>query len=284
MTVRIVTDSTSDIPPELAAELGITVVPIYVRFGTQTYRDGVDIEPDRFFEMLVSSPFHPATSQPTPEDFELVYSDLCGESDGIVSIHISSRISGTYNSAEIARNNLASKCPIEIIDSGLNSCGLALVVLAAARAAREGKDFESVLRETHTALEQCDMFGVFATMTYLARGGRINRTISMAANFLNVMPLLTFHKGEIVRAGLARSISRGIDRLVEFAESKKDIRELVVVHAAAPFNAEKLRKRLAHVFPEENILTFSMGAGLGVHGGPGVLLVGTRAGNSTATP
>lgn len=280
MVVRVVTDSTSDIPPDLAAVLGITIVPIYVRFEHTVYRDGVDIDPDRFFQMLTATQQTLATSQPNPEDFEHVYTDLCAVSDGIVSVHISSKISGTCNSARIARNNLAAACPIVVIDSGLNSAGLALVTMAAAASARQGKDFQSVIQDTRKAIEQSDMFGFFATMKYLARSGRVNKTIGMAASILNVMPLLTFHEGEIIRAGLVRSISKGVERLISFVEGKKDLVELIVVHAAVPDQAVKLKQKLGWFFPEDDIKVFPMGAGLGVHGGPGVLLVGTK----TATP
>ena len=102
MRVKVITDSTSDIPPELAGLLDITIVPVYVQFGDIVYRDGVEITSDEFFQKLTSLPVHPATSQPTPEDFIKVYSKYCNNVDGIVSIHISAKISGTYNSALLA--------------------------------------------------------------------------------------------------------------------------------------------------------------------------------------
>jgi DegV family protein with EDD domain len=127
MRVQIITDSTSDMPEGLKEKLGIRVVPIYVRFGEKTYRDGVDITKEEFYHMLMSSSSHPATSQPNPEDFASVFKEYCNNTDGIVSIHVSSKISGTYNSANIARKTLQSRCPIEIIDSGFNSGGLGLI-------------------------------------------------------------------------------------------------------------------------------------------------------------
>ncbi len=276
MSVKIITDSTSDIPQDMAEELGIRVVPIYVRFDDKIYRDGVDIQSDEFYEMLATSPRHPATSQPTPEDFESVYNEYCEDVDGIVSIHVSSKISGTYNSAMIAQKMLGSRCPIEVVDSQFNSAGLALITMAAARLANAGEGLEAVMAEVRRAISQVHMFGVFETMKYLARSGRVSRAIVTAANILKVMPLLTFHEGEIVRSGLVRSISQGMDRLYKFVEIKKNIMELVIVHSAVPEQAEKLKKRLGWLFPEEQITTLKMGAGLGVHGGPGVLLVGLR--------
>ena len=276
MTVKVITDSTCDIPAELTEELGIRVVPVYLRFGDKVYRDGVDIQSDELYEMLTTSPHHPATSQPTPEDFTSVYKDYYESVDGIISIHISSKVSGTYNSALIAKKTMESRCPIEVIDSKFNSAGLAIIVMAAARMAQDGRDMETIVEETRRAIDQVHMFGVFETMKYLARSGRISKAIVKAASILNVVPLLTFHEGEIVRAGLVRSFSKGLDKIYEFAESKPNISELIIVHSAIPEKAEAFRKRLGWLFPEEDIRIMKLGAGLGVHGGPGVLLIGLR--------
>ncbi|MCJ7605216.1 MAG: DegV family protein, partial [Dehalococcoidales bacterium] len=276
MTIKIVTDSTSDIPRELAGEMGITVVPVYVRFNNRIYRDGVDIGPDEFLRMLAESPHHPATSQPTPEDFENAYEEICDGVDGIVSIHVSSKTSGTCNSAAIARKNLDSPCPIEVIDSGFTSAGLALVTMTAARLAQAGEDYDTVLRGVHSAIQQTDMLGMFETMKYLARSGRVSKAIGTVASILNVMPLLTFREGEIIRAGLVRSASRGMDRLYRFVEEKENLAEVIIVHSAVPEQAEKLRKRIGWLFPEDSIRVMNLCAGIGVHGGPGALMVGVR--------
>jgi DegV family protein with EDD domain len=276
VNIQIITDSTSDIPQDLAEELGIRVVPVYVRFNDKIYRDGVDIKNEEFYKKLATSPHHPATSQPTPEDFENVYKEYCDKVDGIISIHISSKISGTCNSAHIARKMLQSECPIEVVDSQFNSAGLAMVAMAAARLAKTGKSLAAIMEEVRRTIGKVHMFGVFETMKYLARSGRISKTIVTAANILNVRPLLTFREGEIIRAGLVRSFSKGMDRLYRFVESQKDIAELAIVHSVIPERAEQLKKRLAWLFPEEQIRIMTLGAGLGVHGGPGVLLVGLR--------
>ena len=276
MTVQVITDSTSDMPEGMADELGIRVVPIYLRFGSETYRDGVDITRDEFYSKLASSPFHPATSQPNPEDFTSVYKEYCDSVDGIVSIHISSKISGTVNSATMAKKTLESHCPIEIIDSRMNSGGLGLVVTAAARKAQSGVSFSEVVNEAKKAVNEVRMFGMFETMKYLARSGRVNKTIATASRILNVMPLLTFHDGEIVRAGLVRAISKGTDKIYEFVKKNTPISELVIVHSKIIDQANQIRKRLAEFIEEEKIAIAELGAGLGVHGGPGVLLAAVR--------
>jgi DegV family protein with EDD domain len=276
MKVQIITDSTSDIPPEMAKGLGIRIVPIYVRIGERVYRDGVDINSDDFYRMLTTSSKHPATSQPTPEDFEGTYKQYCDKVDGVISIHISSKISGTYNSAMIAKKNLQVHCPIEVIDSRFNSAGLALVVMAAAKLTRTSASLNTIVEEIRRVISRVHMLGMFDTMKYLARSGRVPRAIVAAANILDVKPLLTFREGEIVRAGLVRSFKRGVEKLYKFVEEKKHILEIVIVHSAIPEKAEEFRKRLAHFIPEKEIKIMHMGPGLGVHGGPGVLLVAVQ--------
>jgi DegV family protein with EDD domain len=276
MNIQVVTDSTADMPEGTAAELGIRVVPIYLRFGEKTYRDGVEITKDDFYTMLASSPFHPASSQPNPEDFTGVFREYCENIGGIVSIHISSKISGTFNSANIAKKTLNSQCPIEIIDSGLNSGGLGLVVTAAAKAAQAGGTMAEVVNEANKAVKEVRMFGMFETMKYLARSGRVNKTIAVASSVLHVMPLLTFHEGEIVRSGLVRALSKGMDRIYDFVKNNSPIKELTVVHSQVIDQAIELKKRLSEFISEEKISIAELGAGLGVHGGPGVLLAAIR--------
>jgi DegV family protein with EDD domain len=276
MKVQVITDSTSDMPEGTADKLGVRVVPIYLRFGEKTYRDGVDITRDDFYTMLASSPEHPATSQPNPEDFTAVFKEYCSNTEGIVSIHISSRISGTCNSARIARTTLKSHCPIEIVDSKFNSAGLGMVVMAAARAAKNGAGLAEVLDEVNKAINEVRMFGMFETMKYLARSGRVNKTIAAASRILNVMPLLTFRDGEIVRAGLVRAVTKGMHRIHQFVKTNTPLKELIIVHSKVSDRAERLKEMLREFIDEEKIAIVELGAGLGVHGGPGVLLAAIR--------
>ena len=280
MAFQIITDSTSDIPLETAKELGIRVVPIYVRFGDQLFRDGVDIQSEALYAMLTSAThWYPATSQPTPDDFTAVYKEYCGKCDGIVSIHISSKISGTCNAASIAKKAVSDKCAIEVIDSQFNSGGLALVAMYAAKLAKSAKSITQLADDIRECISHVYMFGYFDTMKYLALGGRLPRVIAAAANFMNVKPLLTFRDGDITRAGLVRSFARGAEKLYEFVKSKKNIVDMVVVHSAITEQADKFRRRLGEFFPAEKISILELGAGLGVHGGPGVLLVALRVGD-----
>jgi DegV family protein with EDD domain len=276
LKVKIITDSTIDLDPELLRSLDVSVVPIYIRFGDRVFQDGVNITKREFYQLLKSSPVHPATSQPPPEDFARCYVEAMKTSDGIISIHVSSRISGTVNSANMAKKIMGKAFPLEVIDSQFNSAGLGLVVKTAANLAQKGAMLPEVLAETHKVINQVHMFGMFETMKYLALSGRVNKAIVAAANFLNVKPMLTFKDGEIIRAGLVRTISRGMDRIVEFAKARTPLREITIVHSNIPDQAQELKKRLSGLIEKELISITELGAALGVHGGPGVLVLALR--------
>jgi len=148
--------------------------------------------------------------------------------------------------------------------------------MAAARLAKSGAGLSEVIGEANRAINQVGMFGMFETMKYLARSGRVNKTIATASRILNVMPLLTFHDGEIVRAGLVRTISKGIDKIYDYVKNNTPISELIIVHSMVAGQANQMKQRLLEFIEEEKISITELGAGLGVHGGPGVLLAAIR--------
>ena len=175
MPVRVVTDSTADLSPALARELGVTVVPVYTRFGEEVYRDGVDISHDEFYRKLAESPFHPATAQPSPGDFADTYRRLARETDEIISIQVTSKLSGTFSSALRGRELAQTKCRIEVVDSLSVSMGLGLMVMAAARLSRAGESLQRITDEVKQAITQVHLFGLLDTLRYLIWGGRIAR-------------------------------------------------------------------------------------------------------------
>jgi DegV family protein with EDD domain len=264
------------LPADIAQEYQINIVPTYVRFGEHVYRDGVDLTPGQFYDKLRDSNIIPSTSQPSPEDFFIVFSEAVNNFSGIVSIHISSKISGTYNSALVAKHLLPDTFPIEVIDSRFNSAGLALTVLTAAKSAREGKDIQTITSDTLKAISEIKMFGMFSTTKYLARSGRVNKAIALAGSILNVKPLMTFHDGEIVRAGFVRTVPQGINRILKFIESRMPFSELIIVHSKIPEQADQLKTMATKYIDSNRIIVSQLGASLGVHGGPGVLLVAVR--------
>lgn len=273
MTVKVVTDSTADLPESTARELDITVVPVYVRFGAAVYRDGIDIRQDEFYQKLQESPVHPTTSQPTPADFASAYRELSKETEAIVSIHVTSKLSGTYNSALRGKEMAEARYPIEVVDSGSVSMGLGLVVMAAARVARTGEGLPRVLAEARQAIRQLRLLGLLDTLKYLLRGGRIGKAKALLGSLLNVKPVLTMRDGELSPVGLTRTRTRGVERLFELARNAINIQELAIVHSTTPGEAISLRERIASFLDIKRIHLSRLGPALGVYGGPGTLIL-----------
>ena len=276
MSVKIVTDSTSDISHEQASKLDIEVVPGYVRFGKVIYRDGVDISKTWFYKELASSPFHPITSEATPKDFAKVYSRCASETDEIVSIHISSKISRMYHSAQKGKKMAKAKCSIELVDSQFASIGMALIVFAAARVAKEGGSIEDVVQAAKISIAQTNMLGFFDTMKYIARGGRTGKHLLELSHILHIKPLLALQNGEITVEGIARTHASGIEELTKFVEEVPEIYDLGIAYSTDYDSAEALRHRLNPIFPEQRTYMGQIGAALGAHCGPDAFFVAFR--------
>jgi DegV family protein with EDD domain len=276
MSVRIVTDSTCDLPPELADELGISIVPVYVRFGQVSYQDGVDIDRDELYRRLVSSPVHPTTSQPTPADFAKVYQRLSKETDNIVSIHVTEKLSGTCNSALQGKELAATKCNIAVIDSESVTMGLGMMALVAARKAAAGESFQSVIAEVKQAISSTHMLGMFDTLRYLVLGGRIGKARALVGSIISVKPVLTMRNGELQPVGNVRTRNKGIERLIDFVKNALGIQELAVMHTTTPDEARGLKERLSSLVEANRFHLAQLGPALGVYGGPGMLAVALR--------
>jgi len=276
MAVKIVTDSTADISPEVARDLGISIVPVYVRFGDKVYRDGVDISKAELYDWLETSPVHPATSQPSPQDFAKVYTDCARDAESIVSIHLTSKLSGTCNSALQGKEISNTKCPIEIIDSRVTTVGLAIIVMAAARLARAKSDLSAIIEEAREAVSQIRIFGIFDTMKYLVLGGRVGKVPAAVTSVLQIKPLFTFKNGELVPTGLARTYASGLDKLYEFAKKNAALQDLAIAYTTGREHANQMKTRLGSLFPVEKISVTQIGPALGVHGGPGLLALALR--------
>lgn len=273
MAVKIVTDSTADLPPGVAEKLGISVVPLYVRFGDKLYRDRIDISEDEFYERLVNGPVHPGTSQPTPQDFAAAYKELAKGADGILSIHISGKLSGTCHSALGAKQLLESSCPIEVIDSQWTSIALGLIAMKMADGAKAGKGLQELAAEAKTLIHDLHYLGFFDTLKYLQLGGRIGKAQSLLGSLLNVKPLLTLKEGEFHPVGRVRTFSKAKDRLFEFVNEGGKLGDVAVVHSTTPDEAEAMADRLGSLFNRKKILIARLGPVLGTHAGPGALFV-----------
>ena len=210
MAVRIVTDSTSDLPGDVVERLGITVVAQNVHFGTETYKDNVTITPDTFFSMLASSKELPKTSQASPGEFKEVYDQVGDGADGIVSIHVAAKLSGTYNSAVQARELTTAQCPVEVIDTAQASMGEGLVVIAAAEAANAGASMDEVAAVARNAAGRSHCMALLETLEYLQKGGRIGKAQAMLGSILQIKPMILVRDGEVHELGKARTFREGV--------------------------------------------------------------------------
>lgn len=271
MTVRVVTDSTSDISQVEAERLGITVVPLNIHFGTEQLRDGVDILPEQFFQRLVESKVLPKTSQPSAGAFLDVYQKLAQDTDQILTIHISGRLSGTGNSARAARDVLNSKATIEIVDSGTVSWPLGFAVRTAQEAALAGKNIEECAAVARGAIDRTKLIFLLDTLEYLQRGGRIGRARAWIGQMFNIKPILTIRDGEIAPLERVRSRMRAEERVFELATADQHPEHLAVAHSSTTEEAERWAERLGGTRPGVPVDVRWLGPVVGVYAGPNVL-------------
>jgi len=276
--LRVVTDSVADIPPKLAEELAITIVPFYVRFGDEVYRDGVDLSTEEFYRKLMSNRRLPVSSTPSPGEIAKVYDRLADETDKILSIHVSSKLTATYEVALQAREQMKRKCRVEVVDSKSGAMGEGLVVITAAREAQAGADLDRVADIARKAVLKSHVHMCFDTLEYLRRGGRIGKAQALLGSVLRVNPIVGVRDGEVHPFGRERSRAKAIDRLFDFVKSLPSMRELAVEHATNPGEAEALADRLGALFPRERIYISTVAPAIGVHVGPRVIAVSALEG------
>lgn len=271
MAVRIVTDSTADIPQALAAELGISVVPLTVHFGEEAYQDGVDLDAAAFLAKLATSPVLPRTAQPSPEAFGRIYRELVGQRDEVVSIHISGKLSGTLNSALIARQELSDPEVVTVVDSLWTSMAQGIVVANAARVAQQSGTREEVLRAVQEAIPRMHLLLFCDTLEYLQKGGRIGRAAAFLGGLLNVKPMITLRDGEVHPVERVRTRNRALERLWEWAQGFSSVQEFCVLHSASLEDAQALHLRMVERFPRAIAHLASVGPVIATHIGPGAV-------------
>jgi len=276
LTIKVVTDSTADLPPELIQELDITIVPAYVGFGNKTYRDGVDISQDEVYHKMVTENIPATTSQPPPADFADVYKKLLKETDEIVSIQATSKLSGLYSSALQGKDMASGGNRIAVVDSLSVSMGLGLLTLLAARMARDEESLSSIVEELRQSIPHTHLWGLFDTLKYLLRGGRIGKAKALLGSMLNIKPVLTMHDGELHPSGFARNRAKGIERLINNLKNAVNVQEVAVVHSTTLIDAQTLKERISSFFDRSSIHVSRLGPALGVHGGPGTLVLALR--------
>jgi DegV family protein with EDD domain len=267
--IHLVTDSTSDITPSDAAALGVSVVPLVVRFGNEQYRDGVDIDADAFYAKLEHTDAHPSTSQPSPEVFAALFRTLLADpADQVVGLHISSKLSGTLQSARLAAQGFDAD-RVHLVDTESVSGGLQLLVRAALDDIKAGDDAGNVAAKATRRRSLVTILVLLDTLAYLHRGGRIGRAKSLVGGLLNVKPLLAVRDGEVAPLARPRSRAKGIDMIVDDVRGRAPLRSLAAFHAAAPESMRALVGRLRDADPGVTAIEGRIGPVVGAYSGPG---------------
>jgi DegV family protein with EDD domain len=275
----IVTDSSVNIPTSVQEEYDIHVVPLKVIFDGQTFMDGAEITPAQFYEKLRAASELPTTSQPSSGDFVEVYSRLGEEADAIVSIHLSEQLSGTVKSA-LAAQQLVNHVPIEVIDSRSTSLGLGFVVMAAARAAQDGRSLPEVVAAARELIPRISVMFVVDTLKYLHMGGRIGGASAMLGTALKIKPLLHLYEGEVNPLERVRSKCRATERMLEImaqrlaAEQDGGALHAAVVHADRPDEAKELEEQVQSRFEPKELYLTELTPAIGTHVGPGTIGLG----------
>jgi len=273
MPVKVVTDSVADLPSQVVEELGITVIPLNVRFGEKVYRDGIDLTTEQFYQELTSSKVMPVTSVPSPLTFTTAYDKLAEETDEILAIMLSSKLSATHEVAVQSIGLMKRSCRVEVIDSGWAVMAQGFLVMAAARAALAGAKLDELIEIVRANIPRVDMRAAFDTLEYLRRGGRIGAAQALLGAALRIHPIITIRNGLVEPAGRARSRARAIEHLYQFVAGYNRIEEMAVEEAACPEDADLLVERLGSLFPRERIYRTKTTPVIGTHTGPGLLLV-----------
>ena len=276
MPVRIVTDSTADISPEIAKELGITIVPEYILFGGKTYRDGIDMGYDELYDKLLNEPKLPTTSQPTPVDFAKTFKELSKDADEIICINLAGKLSGTYASALQGKKLADVKSNITVIDSESISMGLGMITMSAAKMAANNETPDVIVDEIRKEIKNVHLFATFDTLKYLALGGRIGKARALIGSILNVKPIITQRDSEFAPVGNVRTRSKAIDKLFELVNNYANIQEIAVVYSTIPEEANRLKDRFSPLVSARHLHLARLGPALGTHGGPGTLVAVVR--------
>lgn len=269
--VKIITDSTADVTPELAETLGITVLPLSIQLAGKTYREGIDINAKEFFSKLARTDATPVLIPPTVAQFEQTIEELMKQTDEIIAILNSSKLSRTYQNAMRAASPLMGRAKIRIIDSQLISTGLGMVVTGAARAAQQGADVEQVVRLTRGLIPRTYIAAFADTLDYLERSGRIRKAQAILGTMLNIKPLLILEEGEIVVLEKVRTRAKAVEKLVEFIIEFTHIDKMDVLHSTTPEDVALLIEQVNLQLPNLDMKVELYGPSLGAFLGPGAL-------------
>ncbi len=273
MTVKIVTDSLGDIPADLAKKLDITIIPIQVLFGMESFQDGVDLTSEQFYAKLVSSKTLPTTAVPALGTFIKTYEKVGQDCDEMIMLAISHKLSGTFETASRAAEMTKKKLRIKVIDTLQVIMGEGLLVIQAAKAAKAGASFEDIISQIEKNIPRVEERMAFDTLEYLKRGGRIGAAQAFLGSILKLNPVLGLRDGEVYPHSRERSRAKAIDVLYNFVLDFSNIEAIGVEDATTPQEADNLAQRIKNQFPDKIIYRSKVGAVIGAHVGPSVIAV-----------
>lgn len=268
--IRIVTDSTCDLPQETIRKYDIRVVPLYINVGDKGYLDGVEITREEFYRNLPTYPVHPTTAVPSPDKFRAAYESLAHEGAAeILSIHISVALSAVVNVARTVAQEFKT-IPVTVFDSRQLSLGTGFLVETAAQLAAQGKTMGEILAALNEQIKRSHVFAALDTLEFLKRSGRMNGVIANFGTFLQLKPILTMYDGK-PGAERVRTRERATQRILEMLHEVGAIERVAIVHSNAPDRVAELRKLAAHLLPSENVLAVDITPVIGAHIGPGAI-------------
>ncbi len=270
--IRIVTDSTCDLPEEELTHYGIEFVPLNVNFGEESYLDKIEISSQEFYKKLKQAEVHPSTSQPSPDAFEKCYREISDRGDQILSIHISSKLSGTIQSANIAKEMLPDRS-IHVFDSGFASLPLGFMARYAAQLAEKGAPIENIKNELKRYQEKTSIYFMVDTLEYLRKGGRIGKAQAMLGGFIGIKPVLTIRGGEVLPQTKARSKAKAVKQIYELLKEEKSSHHVTagILYSDIEEPIEPIMENINQNFNCDKITTTMFGPVIGVHLGPGAV-------------
>lgn len=272
--IRVVTDSASDLPPDLEAELGIDIVPLTIRFGNEELVDRRDLSPAEFWSRMASSPVLPETAAPSPGAFEESFRRAADEGfDGVVCVTLSGDLSATYQSAVVAAKAVADVIPVRVIDSRTVTMGEGLMAIAAARAAKQGKGLDDCAGVAEDLVPRTKLYGALDTMENLKKGGRVGSAQALLGSMLSIKPIIEVTgdtNGKVEAESKQRTRSKALRYLVEKVRQHGQVEDLALMHGAAP-DVDELLDLLGAVYPRDDIIVGDIGPVIGTHGGPRVI-------------
>jgi DegV family protein with EDD domain len=270
MPVRIVSDSACDLPPALCAELGIEIVPLTIRFGADELVDRVELTTADFWDRLKRTTVLPETAAPSVGAFESTFRTLHEQgADGIVCINLSSRMSATMQSAQIASKALDGECPVAVVDSLSASMGIGMLVLHAAQLAKDGADLDTIVASLEEARGRGNVLFTLDTLEYLRKGGRIGGAQALLGSMLSIKPVVTVTEGAVEPVSKVRTRSKALRYVVDHVKARR-VESLCVLHAQAP-DVDDFVAMLEPIVGDTELVVGEIGPVVGVHTGPGTI-------------